>query len=197
MTDQPQPAAGETPPAGAPITEIVLRQGTGQPPANPAAPAKLRKKDRIIKALELRKQGGSFRKIAKQLAGKDGVSPKYSEGAAYKDCMEGLRRLNDQEEELVAENRRLDLERIDDLWAQYYPKALKGDMLSFNALMQMQDRRTRLLGLDKVQTNRSANLNIDISKLPNDALIRIANGEDPLDVILSLATLAATGTGRA
>lgn len=116
---------------------------------NPASAQKLAATERRALALALRKQGGTYRKIAETLRGREGISPNYSEGVAYKDVMTELQRLNAENAEAAEEVRRLELERIDELWQVYFAKAKTGDYASFDRCISMMERRARLVGLDK------------------------------------------------
>jgi hypothetical protein len=94
-----------TEPADTPQAKIA------EPPSNPAAPAKLKKIERENMALELRKQGASYRRIARQLAKRPDVSGKYSEGAAHRDVINALQSLLKEQKELAEENLRMALTR--------------------------------------------------------------------------------------
>ena len=98
-------------------------------------------------ALELRKQGGTYRQIAEQLRAVDGVSPDYSEAQAYRDVTAELERLNLRLAEEAGSVRRLEVERIDELWAVLYPKARKGDYAAFDRCLSLMEKRARYLGL--------------------------------------------------
>ena len=157
------------------------------PSINPAAPKKVTLAERRIIALELRKKGMSYRKIAaavlEKMAGR--VTAKYSATYAYNDCMTALRDLMSTQAELAKENLRLDLERLDDLLSVAMNNAGKGDLMSLNACLAIIDRRARLLGYERA-VNFTANL--DVTQLSTKQLERIANGEDPLLVVASGST---------
>jgi len=173
-----------------------------EPPANPAAPAKLKKIERQNMALELRKQGASYRRIARQLAKRPDVSDKYSEGAAYTDVMDALKRMLKEQSELAEENLRMDLERMDEMIAKMWSRAVPSnndkpaDPYAMNIVLGILDRRARLLNYQQLWAapKSATQLNIDVTKLPTEALQRIANGEDPIVV---LTTLSAGGIGTA
>ena len=149
--------------------------------ANPAAPKKVKAAERRIMALELRKQGGSYRVIAAQLRKMQVVGPGYNESAAYKDCMAALHSMIERQDELARENLRLDLERLDEILTGVYTAAKKGDTFSINAVFGVLDRRGRLLNYAGLAPQQ--NLNIDVTQLTDDQLERIANGEDPISVL--------------
>ncbi len=115
---------------------------------NPAAAQKLNRYERQIAALNYRKRGLSYRQIAANMAKNPQVdNPKYSEAQAYRDVMHALEYLNKQRTEEAALYRRLELERLDMLWVEYFERASKGDVFSVNVCMTIMDKRIRLLGL--------------------------------------------------
>lgn len=129
----------------------------------PASPVKLRVTERRIMALELRKQGGSYRQIAATLREVDGVSSKYSEGAAYGDVITSLRELNSRTAELAEENRRLELERLDELFSVYYERALKGDTFALQACLSIMGKRAALLGLNAPVNINQTTVNVSMT----------------------------------
>jgi hypothetical protein len=99
-------------------------------------------------ALELRKQGGTYRQIAeqiKQIADDDGNPrwPKYSEAQAHRDVMAILKALNARAEAEAEHIKAMELERLDALWSSYFPKAMNGDYASFDRCMTLMDKRAR------------------------------------------------------
>jgi hypothetical protein len=156
-------------------------QTQAEPPENPASPKKVRAAERRVMALELRKQGASYRRIAKQMKATPGISPGYSEGAAYKDVMSALHQLVSKQDELAQENLRLDLDRLDEMLATFWPAAKKLDVQAFNAVMGVLDRRAKLLNY--IQQGNAPLLNIDMTKLTDEQIDRIAKGENPITVL--------------
>ncbi len=122
---------------------------------NPAAPQKLRIAERRKMALALRIQGGSYRQIAENLKawaasgaeGSVGFPKGYSEGLAYRDVMDELKKLNAAKAEVAEEVRRLELERLDALFAVYWPKAGKGDYAALDRILEIMAARARYLNL--------------------------------------------------
>lgn len=147
----------------------------------PAAPVKVNIKERQHLALMLRKQGGSYRKIAAQLREQPGITPQYSESMAHSDVMAALKELNEKIYEEAAEVRRLELERIDELLSKYYQKALAGDHNSLHSVLALMDRRAKYSGL--YAPDKSVSIVIDWDKLTEDQVDRIAAGEDPRLVV--------------
>lgn len=119
---------------------------------NPAAPVKIRAAERRYMALTLRRQGGTYREIAEQLRGVEGISKKYSPSQCYSDIITELRRINERNAEAAEEVRRLELERLDELLATYYNKACSGDYASLDRVLAIMDRRARYLDLYKEKT---------------------------------------------
>lgn len=111
--------------------------------------------ERRAMALELRKQGGSFRRIAEvmraQVASEDDPTPRwsnYDEGMAYRDVVAELDKIKASMAESAEQVRTLELERLDDLWSSFYTKATNGDYFAFDRLMLIMDRRRRYVALD-------------------------------------------------
>lgn len=96
--------------------------------------------ERRAKALELRKAGGSYRAIARAL----GVPL----STAWGDVQAELGALRDLAAKLAEDVRELELRRLDDWTTGLTPKARKGDHMAVNALVRIQERRARLLGID-------------------------------------------------
>lgn len=139
-----------------------------------AAPEKLIVLERRAKALILRKQGGSYRLIAAQLRGTDGVSKRYSEGAAHADVIAELNRLNAENSESAEELRRLEEERIDQMLAAIYPQANNGDLFAIDRVLRLMERRAKYRGLD-APTKIAVN---DLDDLIEKELQRIAGQSD-------------------
>lgn len=105
-------------------------------------------------ALDLRKQGGSYREIAaaiREAAAQGdlpGATPDYNESAAYGDVQAELRRLREQNQELAEDVRDLEVQRLDALLAVAWPKAMNGDLFAFDRVLKVSESRRRLFGLD-------------------------------------------------
>lgn len=121
----------------------------------PAAPQRVRIRDRQIMALGLRRQGGSYRQIAAQMRSVEGISPKYSEALAHRDVMKALERLNAKCDEAAEAVKRLELERCDELMAAYYAKAKAGDIMAANVVFRCMDKIERLNGIDAQKVEHS------------------------------------------
>lgn len=112
---------------------------------NPAAPQKLAIAERRRIACELRKQGGSYRVIATQMKQMPGISPNYSEAQAHRDVTAELQRITAETAEIVEDMRRLELERIDELFALLYARAKKGDYAALDRVLTLMDKRGRYI----------------------------------------------------
>lgn len=115
------------------------------PLKNETAAQKLKIAERRQLAVELRKQGGTYRQIADQLARHPEVSGDYTASQAYRDVAAELKRLQAETSKSTAELRQLELERLDDLWRIYFPRALKGDYAAFDRVLAIMDKRARLI----------------------------------------------------
>lgn len=135
--------------------------------------ANIKTRDRAIKAMELRIAGLQYAEIAKTL--------KYnSEQAAWKAVHDLLRRT---EQDTAATFRYMQITRLDTALSSIWGKVLEGNEKAIGAFLKIEDRRARLLGLDRV-----TNLNIDLSdpNIPMEVLERIAAGDDPLEALTSV-----------
>lgn len=109
--------------------------GRGEPMASER---RLAAADRQRQALELRKAGHSFERIAAHLG-------YASKSAAYKAVMAGLRATLQEPADAV---RALELERCDRLQAAVWPAATQGDLPAVAAVLRIMERRARYLGLE-------------------------------------------------
>lgn len=100
--------------------------------------------ERRIAALDMRRQGATYRQIAAAL----GLA---NPGNAHRMIREELNALREQCRESVAELRELELERLDLLWRALMPAVAKGDTRAVLACVALSKRRCALLGLDKPQ----------------------------------------------
>ena len=96
--------------------------------------------ERTGQILDLRKQGKSYRWIGRALG--------ISGARVHKIVTTELDRLNAKSSESMDQIRRMELERIDDLWAESRSLAQSGDVAAINACIRIMERRARLLGLD-------------------------------------------------
>ena len=118
-----------------------------QPPANSKREEPPRRSDvnaaaRVARALELRKAGATYDAIARQCS--------YgSRAAAYHAVQRELARtLQEPADDL----RRLEAERLNDLYRAMAPKALGGDAYAVDRCLRIMERRAALLGIDAQPT---------------------------------------------
>ena len=96
--------------------------------------------ERRKKAFELRKSGLTYEKIGMQI----GISMQAAHGLIKRE----LTRLSKQAENDATLIRTLEIERLDDLIAAVWNKAIEGDLGSIDRVLKISERRARFLGLD-------------------------------------------------
>jgi hypothetical protein len=95
---------------------------------------------RRVKALDLRKAGLTYRRIADEL--------KVGLQTAYTDVQDELAALKALTGKAAEDIRELELRRLDDYTLGLTPAGRKGDAKAVMALIRVQERRAKLLGLD-------------------------------------------------
>src|SRR5689334_3583077 len=110
-------------------------QGGSPSPASSRAVSAAQKQ---LKALELRRAGAGFDKIAQQL----GYS---SAGGAYKAVQAGIKKLLREPGESV---RKLELDRLDRLMVAIWLKAMNGDLGALDRVLKIIDKRCAIEGLN-------------------------------------------------
>lgn len=109
----------------------------------------LRFVERQQTALELRKQGFTYKEIAKHL--------EVSVEGARKAVKKAISNLEDRISESAAEVRRLELERLDRMLIRVWQQAVPPDvnmppnLKAIEQVLKIMDRRSRYLGLDAAQ----------------------------------------------
>lgn len=96
--------------------------------------------ERRVKALELRKDGKSYRAIAKLL----GVDLR----TAFDDVQAELRALREQATDAAEQVKDLELARCDEMTEALSSKVGKGDTQAIQANIRVMERRAKLLGID-------------------------------------------------
>lgn len=133
---------------------------------NKSSPAQLDTDEKQIKALNLRKAGIGFREIA-ETVGYSGPS------SAYAAVMSALAKAR---KEPAEELRTLMLDRLDEMFTGVWEAAITGDPEAINAALRIEERRARLLGLDKpmplvqMAVGKVTVGDIDFSNMTNDQL---------------------------
>lgn len=107
---------------------------------NSATGTSERVSDNRVKALELRKQGLSYRLIGEQL----GVSEKR----AFQYVKESLEKLTALETSNAQELRTLEAERLDAIQDKVFQMAKEGDLWAVDRYLKLAERRAKLMGLD-------------------------------------------------
>jgi IS30 family transposase len=107
---------------------------------------------RAHKAFELRKQGWSYREIAKEL------------GTSHQTIAKDLKKIFDayleQSLEMRAYEVSLEQARLDDMWQSVYADFRTGNMKAADQLIKIMERRAKLLGLDTVQTSKQISVSV-------------------------------------
>ena len=96
--------------------------------------------ERRVKALELRKTGGSYRQIGRALG--------VSQETAHKDVMHGLAELATQAHGHAEEYRALEVERLDVAILAVATLVRAGDLAAIDRWIRLSESRRKLLGLD-------------------------------------------------
>lgn len=115
------------------------------------------------RALKLRLQGLDFESIAQELGCERSTACGYVKQA--------LEELAEEGHENVVEIRRLELARLDSMLHALQPAIKAGDTKSIDSALKIQDRRAKLLGLDKEKaapTNVTV-LNLSVEELVSEA----------------------------
>jgi len=97
--------------------------------------------DKDRQALELRKAGAGYEQIARTM----GYANK---GGAHKAVMRALRESIERRNELAADVRELELQRLDEMMLGLWPEARKGKWLAIDRVLRIMERRACYLGLD-------------------------------------------------
>lgn len=136
--------------------------------------------ERRPKALQLRIEGDTYRAIGAKLG--------VSEATAYQDVKRSLRELNERQAELADELRRLEIERLDDLYNEahkvlvaVHPFVSNGRLFdeltddgpklaAIDRMLKVMDRRAKLLGLDApVKQEQSGTTHITVEYVDSDS----------------------------
>ncbi len=110
-----------------------------------ATPQKMAVAERRALAVELRKQGGTYRQIADQLRQLPGVSENYDHTQAHNDVMEELKRIKEKASEDAEAVRTLELARLDELFIGMFARAKQGDYAAFDRVMILMNQRAKYL----------------------------------------------------
>jgi hypothetical protein len=117
---------------------------------NPASGRRINIEERRGVAVALRKQGASYREIAKQINSMEQYKPAdgdYSVSMAYGDVMHELKRIRAENAEEAGEALQLELDRLDTMQSKLWPNALKGDYAALDRILVIMDKRARYMNL--------------------------------------------------
>lgn len=107
---------------------------------------------RAHRAFELRKQGWSYREIAKEL------------GTSHQTIAKDLKKIFDayleQSLEMRAYEVSLEQARLDDMWQSVYADFRTGNVKAADQLIKIMERRAKLLGLDTVQASKQISVSV-------------------------------------
>lgn len=137
----PPPSASE----GKRLSDVM--NGETVPPGNTKARTRSKtKKASLIaeekrqRAIDLRREGYSYREIAAKI----GASPGY----CYKLVSQALKRIREETDEIAEDARQIEKDRLDKLWMYAFQAVQAGDVGAIDKAVKVMDRRCRLLGLD-------------------------------------------------
>ena len=118
--------------------------------------------DRKLRALDLRRAGLSYRQIGEEL--------NVSYNTAHRDVRQALEALLEVEHDKADEVRRIELQRLDELWRGLWPDATDGDPAAVRAALSLMERRAKVLGLDApAKTEHSGNVSfIELASMLDD-----------------------------
>ena len=129
--------------------------------------------------LTLRKSGATYEHIAQAAMakfGEDTLPRGWDRRYAWMDVSRELKRLNEQNQDDVAEIKRLELERIDVALFAIWGQVQRGHLGAIDRFVRLSERRARLCGLDAATktdvTSGGEKLPVPIIYLP------VVDGED-------------------
>lgn len=97
--------------------------------------------DRMFKAWDLRVEGKTYREIADELG--------CGTTTAFRYCQRVLARHRKETHEKAEQHIQLQLQRLDLLLRSALPAARSGDARSIDTILRIEERKAKLLGLDK------------------------------------------------
>ena len=118
--------------------------------------------ERKLQALDLRKAGLSYRQIGEEL--------NVSYQTAWQDVRAAMKALAQVENGRADEVRRIELQRLDELWRGLWADATGGDPAAIRAALGLMERRAKLLGLDApAKTEHSGNVSfVELASMLDD-----------------------------
>lgn len=116
--------------------------------------------------------------------GLDRLPKGWDERYAYKDIKRELDKLRRDLAQNIEEVRQLEIERLDAMLKSIWGKVEAGDVGAISRALRISKRRSELTGIDAPTQISNITKNIDLNKLSNDQLHRLANGEDIVSVLI-------------
>ena len=98
----------------------------------------IKHQERALRAMEMRKAGLPYSRIAKELG--------YSDESGPYRAVKGI--LDKQRQELAVDVRELELARLEDMLQAIWAAVQQGDMAAIDRVLRIQERRAKFLGLD-------------------------------------------------
>jgi predicted transcriptional regulator len=122
---------------------------------------------RAHRAFELRKLGLSYREIAKEL------------GTSHQTIAKDLKKVFDayleQSLEMRAYEVSLEQARLDEMWVSVYTDFKSGNLKAVEQLLKIMERRSKLLGLDIVQTSKQISVSVTPEQIQGMSDDELAN----------------------
>ena len=154
------------------------------------AAIRLKALEKRKRALELRMQGLTYREIGAAM----GCSTNQACAMVSKIIKDRAAEIDD----LVRQQSDLSLMRLDSMVKALWPKASAGDTDAVQALIRVEERRSKLLGLDAPQRIQA---DVDLHSLPESEIfamaerigiqvVAVANGEGTAPLMLPVAPAA-------
>ena len=141
-------------------------RGRGMGRNSPTRPENIESTMRHIKALELRKAGLSFDRIAQELG-------YASAGAAHNAVRICLER---SVQEPAKEVRQMEVARLDDMLLSIWPEVRKGHLGAQDRALKIMERRAKLLGLDA-----PTKIDFDDAPMPVVVNVQVVDASKPLE----------------
>jgi|GEM_PF-2959034 len=135
-------------------------------PKSQTSDKKIKILERQLNALSLRRQGGDYETIATQMRSLPDVSPKYNRSQAYKDVRAALDRLIKETKEEAEHYKRLQLERLDEIFVGVYQHAIKGDATAISRVLALMEKMDMYHGISTSNTSsapRGASVSVTTS----------------------------------
>jgi hypothetical protein len=137
-----------------------------------------------LAAFDLRRQGYSYREIAKRVGYAD-------DSGARKAVNSTLARLTKEVNESAEEMRAIETERLDQILTSIWPKALNGELLVIDRCLRIMDRRAKMWGLDtpaRVEMSGPDGAPIEISARQADGVRQLLANEASREHLIKAIT---------